>query len=344
METSELDLAIQEELNTQIKTLEGKLSEIQTEREKEAVEKDSLLKRIDVLVAANERFTEMKDRQDVQMEIQVAKIKELNTKLQQLEDWGDESEQKESKVVEQVQSLSEAGPTNARVQELEREVQDLKVDNEELQALLDEEKANVEILEKRVQQKDREIQELIEKIDLLSQDSQTIKTNLESLNQQKSQETEDLSTRLKQLMSKNTELTQQIEKMRTESLFQSTDHEAKLQEQLQQLSAQLQYKEAEIVNLSERIEQQAKEDQTQSLVQEILVKNQEISTLKARVQQLQADRQEMEHNLTLQITKELASSRPEEKNHPRIAEMEKLNQELQEEKLAKWSKELQVLE
>ncbi|KXJ69645.1 hypothetical protein RP20_CCG026326 [Aedes albopictus] len=342
METSELDLAIQEELNTQIKTLEGKLSEVQTEREKEALEKDSLLKRIDVLVAANERFTEMKERQDIQMEIQVAKIKELNTKLQQLEDWGDESEQKESKVAEQVQSQSEAGPTNVRVQELEREVQDLKVDNEELQALLDEEKANVEILEKRVQQKDREIQELIEKIDLLSQDSQTIKTNLESLNQQKSQETEDLSTRLKQLMSKNTELTQQIEKMRTESLFQSTDHEAKLQEQLQQLSAQLQYKEAEIVHLSERIEQQAKEDQTQSLVQEILVKNQEISALKSRVQQLQADRQEMEHNLTLQITKELASSRPEEKNHPRTAELEKLNRELQEEK-QQMEQELQVL-
>lgn len=112
------------------------------------------------------------------MEIQVAKIKEMNTNLQQLEDWSNESEQKESKPVEQVQSEAvDVGSLNHRILELEREVQNLKVDNEELQALLDEE---------------------------------TIKTNLENLNQQKSQE--DLSTRLKQLMSKNTELTPQIEK------------------------------------------------------------------------------------------------------------------------------------
>ncbi|XP_065075339.1 protein lava lamp-like [Ochlerotatus camptorhynchus] len=345
METSELDLAIQEELNSQIKSLEGRLNEVQAEREKEAVEKDSLLKRIDVLVAANERFIEMKERQDVQMEIQLAKIKELNVKLQRLEDWGDESEPKESKPVEQIQGQGgeEVGQLKVRVQELQRDVQDLTVDNEELQALLDEEKSNVEILEKRVQQKDREIQELIEKIDDLSQDSRTIKSSLESLNQQKSKETDDLSVRLQQLMSKNTELTQQIEKMRTESLFQSSEQETILQEQLQQLSAQLQYKEAEIVHLSERIEQQAREDQTQSLVQEILVKNQEITALKGRVQQLQTDRQEMEHNLTVQITKDLASSRPDEKQqNPRIGELERLNQDLRNEK-CQMEQELQVL-
>lgn len=162
------------------------------------------------------------------------------------------------------------------------------------------------------------------------------------MNEQKSQETEDLSTRLKQLMSKNTELTQQIEKMRTESLFQSSEQEAKLQEQVQQLSAQLQYKEAEIVHLGERIEQQAREDQTQSLVQEILAKNQEINNLKSRVQQLEAERQELQHNLTLHITKELASSRPDEKQSPRVSELERINRELQEEK-HQMEQELQVL-
>ncbi|XP_052562615.1 protein lava lamp-like [Culex pipiens pallens] len=331
IETSELDLAIQEELNAQVRGLEGKLKEVQAERE-------SLLKRVDVLTAANDRFAEMKERQDGQIEVQLAKIRELSGKLQQLEDWGDDSTEKEVKP-----AVVEAGQvTSAEVEELRKEVDDLRVDNEELQALLEEEKANVEILEKRVAQKDGEIQELIEKIDGLSQDSRTIKTSLESLNQQKSQETVELSQKLKELMGRNTELTQQIESMRSESLFQNSEQEVKLQEQVQQLSAQLQYKEAEIVHLSERIEQQAREDQTQSLVQEILGKNQEISALKARLQQLQSEHQDLQSNLTLQITKELAGSRPEDDKSAKLAELERANRDLLEEK-HQMEQELQVL-
>lgn len=311
------------------------MKELQAEREKDAAERESLLKRVDVLTAANDRFTEMKERQDGQIEVQLAKIRELSGKLQQLEDWGDDSGEKEVKA-----AVVDAGQaTGVEVDELKKEVQDLRVDNEELQALLDEEKANVEILEKRVAQKDAEIQELIEKIDGLSQDSRTIKTSLESLNQQKSQETVELSQKLKELMGKNTELTQQIESMRSESLFQNSDQENKLQGQVQQLSAQLQYKEAEIVHLSERIEQQAREDQTQSLVQEILGKNQEISTLKSRLQRLESEHQDLQSNLTLQISKELAGSRPEDK---KVAELERVNRELLEEK-HQMEQELQVL-
>ncbi|EDV73629.1 lava lamp protein, partial [Culex quinquefasciatus] len=331
IETSELDLAIQEELNAQVRGLEGKLKEVQAERE-------SLVKRVDVLTAANDRFAEMKERQDGQIEVQLAKIRELSGKLQQLEDWGDDSTEKEVKP-----AVVEVGQvTSAEVEELKKEVDDLRVDNEELQALLEEEKANVEILEKRVAQKDAEIQELIEKIDGLSQDSRTIKTSLESLNQQKSQETVELSQKLKELMGRNTELTQQIESMRSESLFQNSEQEVKLQEQVQQLSAQLQYKEAEIVHLSERIEQQAREDQTQSLVQEILGKNQEISALKARLHQLQSEHQDLQSNLTLQITKELAGSRPEDDKSAKLAELERANRDLLEEK-HQMEQELQVL-
>ncbi|XP_053682254.1 protein lava lamp [Sabethes cyaneus] len=342
VETSELDLAIQEELNGQIRALEGRLSELQSEREKSVAEKESLLKRVDVLVAANERFTEMKERQDVQIEVQHGKIKELNAKLQQLEDWSESSEQKESKPAGEGCFGEDVSQLKSRIEELTREAQDLRVDNEELQALLEEEKANVGILEKRVQQKDGEIQLLMEQIDALSQDSQAIKSNLESLNQQKSQETTDLSQRLNDLMSKNTDLTHQIEKMRTESLFHSSEEEIKLQEQVHQLSAQLQYKQAEIVHLNEQIEQQAREDQTESLVQEIITKNKEISSLRSRIQQLEADRKEMEHNLTLQITQEMAATRSEDKAQPRVAELEQTNRELLDEK-HQMEQELQVL-
>ncbi|XP_058444086.1 protein lava lamp-like [Malaya genurostris] len=343
VETSELDLAIQEELNGRIKTLETKLGEMQVEREKMLTEKDSLVKRNDMLVAASERFTEMKDRQDVQLEMQQAKIRELNAKVQRLEDWDETSEQRVVKQpLESASAGEDTGQLKAQLDELTGELNDLKVDNEELQALLDEEKANVAILEKRVQQKDSEIQTLMDQIDGLSQDSRTIKSSLESLNQQKSQETVDLSQRLNELMSKNTDLTHQIEKMRTESMFHSSEQEAQLQQQLQQLSAQLQYKEAEIVHLNERIQQQALEDQTESLVQEILGKNQEITALKSRIQQLDGERQELEHNLTLQISQELASTRPEDKQCVRLAELERANKDLLDER-KQMEQELEIL-
>lgn len=346
METNELDLAIQEELNAQIKTLENQLSELRTDHEKAVAEKESLLNRVDVLVAANERFTEMKERQDVQLEVQLAKIKELNIKIHQLEEWDNKddeaiSEKKDATKLEATDSADKV-QLEQQIIELTKDIQDLRVDNEELQALLEEEKANVVILEKRVQQKDNEIQELIEKLDGLSQDSQAIKSSLETLNQQKTKETAELSQQLREFMNKNTELTQQIEKMRTESLFHSSQQEEELQQKVQQLSAQLQYKEAEIVHLTERIEQQAREDQTESLVHEILVKNQEISTLRAQVQQLESDRQELENNLTLQISKELAAKSTDDKGNPRQVELERVNQELREEK-QQMEEELQVL-
>jgi golgin subfamily B member 1 len=145
VESNELDLAIQEELKKQVAGLEAKVKEHKTELEKVQAEKEALAKRNDVLGSANDRMTEMKERQDQQMELYQARVKELNAKLEKLESWGDEEP------VAEKPAPAGLPPTKPQP-ELESQIRDLQVDNEEFQALLEEEKANNEILESRIRQ------------------------------------------------------------------------------------------------------------------------------------------------------------------------------------------------
>ena len=48
------------------------------------MEKENLLKRIEVLMAASERFTDIKEKQDTELHIWQIRYKELEAKLQQL--------------------------------------------------------------------------------------------------------------------------------------------------------------------------------------------------------------------------------------------------------------------
>ena len=221
--------------------------------------------------------------------------------------------------------------------DLNKEISDLQVDNDELQALLEEEKANSKRLVEKLTNKEHEVTELIQKIDELSNDSNDIKTSLEQLYLEKTQENLDLSKKLKELMDKNSQLSVQIETMRSDSIFQNPQFETAVEEKIQQLNASLQYKEAEILHLNDRIKELIKEDQTESLVQEILHKNQEISNLRSKVQVLESDKTELENNLSLQITAEDKTAMKE-----KCEKLEKINQELVDEK-RHMEEELQVL-
>lgn len=81
----DLDTAIEEELKTQIANLEKTLNEIKEEKKNIAAEKEALLKRLDVIVSANERYMEMKERQDMEVEVLRIQNKELGNKVQSLE-------------------------------------------------------------------------------------------------------------------------------------------------------------------------------------------------------------------------------------------------------------------
>lgn len=141
-----LDVAIQEELNAQIKNLETKLKEVNHEKTKDKLEKEGLLKRIDTLVAANERMIEMKEKQDNEIQMLNCSNRQLTSKLDQF-DWGQESPRKEAPKTSSTQATvdpvlyqKEYEMLAGKIEELNSIINDLTIDNEEMQLLLEEQR------------------------------------------------------------------------------------------------------------------------------------------------------------------------------------------------------------
>ncbi|XP_060532431.1 golgin subfamily B member 1 isoform X2 [Cylas formicarius] len=130
----DLNETIQEELKTQVLKLEKKITETSTELDREKLEKAELLKKIDVLTTAHEKMIEMKEIQDTEVLRWRRKYQEAVEKLQQQEwDNNDFTDIKKPVVDAEVSA-------NYKVEELERTITDLTLDNDELQALLEEQK------------------------------------------------------------------------------------------------------------------------------------------------------------------------------------------------------------
>ncbi|XP_054728795.1 protein lava lamp [Anastrepha obliqua] len=446
----DLDAAIQDELKSQIKQLEERLQEERKQHELYGVEKEKLLKRIDVLTAGSERMAEMKERQDMEVQMYQARIQELQAKVNRLEDWGPDTEasigaaaqtQQRQQETESVATNAQAQPTpmppptgelerqqlRQRISELTAEIRDINVDRQELQALLDDEKANVlraEEAQKMLQQQlaDRdnkslasesaekakynevkaEYQQLQEKYNslhasfeeqtselnrlkgreeqlnaaLLEAEANLTKSRAESTREEQLQaalskaesnlsETNAQMARIEadfgavqsqllELQTKHAELLQANQELQSAnaSAASTVNTELLVSENVQlraengvleqrvrqleqdfatqalstassailstapsssvdvdELNAQLQEKESEIMHLKQRIEDLMREDQTEKLVLEILTKNQEIHLLKMQVKNLEDDKQEMEHNLSVQITSEMQANK-----------------------------------
>ncbi|XP_017481957.1 PREDICTED: protein lava lamp-like [Rhagoletis zephyria] len=449
----DLDAAIQDELKAQIKQLEERLEEERKQHELHGVEKEKLLKRIDVLTAGSERMAEMKERQDMEVQMYQARIQELQAKVNKLEDWGPDAEPsagaaEEATSQQQAEALSTARVANniqvqlsalspsweterqqlsQTIAELTAEIQDINVDRQELQALLEDEKANAlraeeaqKVLQQQLSARDSESvanasaektkytdlkaehQQLQEKYNTLhaayeeqtgelnrlkvreeqlSAALQEAERNLalsqassareEQLKAELSKTESNLSqanaaltrleadldavqTQLLELQTRNAELLQANEELQNANAATAVTVNAELlsnenaqlhaqNEALEQrvkqleevaahqalnsapttsfntapassvnvdeLNAQLQEKESEIMHLKQRIEDLMREDQTEKLVLEILTKNQEIHMLKMQVKNLEDDKQELAHNLSVQITSEMQASK-----------------------------------
>ncbi|CAO1382022.1 unnamed protein product [Diamesa tonsa] len=375
VESNDLDLAIQDELNSQIVKLEAKLKEFNAEREKESHEKELLLKRVDVLTSASDRMTEMKERQDNQMEMYQMKIRELNQKLLSLEEWGDENVQ-EAKTVDTTPRKENQDELLKQIEALNVQMKDQQVDFDELNALLEEEKNNNMILEERIERlqksgesidnvkdeeieklmkllkessvakeslsqqvavKDEENRELMSKIYLLSNESDNIKTILDDLSVQhreKTNENQELNERLQKMVVSNEEMRQLFNSQSIEQNFQQ--HANELDQQIQQLSADVQYKDAQIMHLNGKIEELVRDDQTNSLVQGIEVKDEEIQRLKLQLLALANEKEEL-------LKKQVNVPMNDDDNvRKRMEELERCNAELNQEKL-QMEHELQVL-
>lgn len=383
---ADMDLVIQEELNSQIQKLETKLKEVSAERQKECDEREALVKKIDVLTSANERMLEMKERQDSQMELYQLKVRDLNQKLTNLESWGNEDDKRE--VQKNVDDSPARENQSERIVELTAQLKDLQVDLDEVQALLEEEKANNkrldeklslvsnsnelqrlteqieditadrERLAKMLSRKDEQINELIDKIDMLSNESSNIRTILEDLssqNQQKTNENQELNSRLQNLAKQNEELSKERQFVNESMESSFRHHTDELEQQIQQLNAELMYKTSQIEELKQKISDLSSEsDQTQSLIDDAKSKDIELAALQARIHELEqrqpppttqsesfdvntnktisdlmAEKANMEHELQVLNDQVIASLEFEDRMKSTVLELDAKNIEIQ---------------
>lgn len=183
-EFDELDSAIEEELKSQISKLENSLSQAKEEQKNTVAEKEALLKRLDVIVSANERYMEMKERQDMDIEVLHIRNKELSDKLELLDkrlqggaagSEGNNVPQNESVYSEEAKpdtqdrlrkSSDEQEEFESLCKKYKDEIDDLKdemealaTENEQLQHFLEEQKMKMSHLEsKRISEDNESIQ------------------------------------------------------------------------------------------------------------------------------------------------------------------------------------------
>lgn len=336
----DLDTAIEEELKMQIANLEKALNEIKEEKKNIIAEKEALLKRLDMLVSANERYMEMKEKQDMEVEVLRIQNKELDNKVQSLE-W---RLQKNATDVQDITSFSQQedqiDPSHheaeiahnqlqkslvestdnfeamskkykEEVDDLKDELEALAAENEQLQRFLEEQKTVMANLESKTIDNSGE---LVEKLDILNNQNAVLQSALN-----KSKEEYDM-----------------LRKQYEQSLIDANDQVAAMRQNSEFLKAEFMEKidrlEAEISNLQKAVEEkEVLEDKLNALmnleeksstintslmeVTELLnVRVQEVADLKQELQVQYVERQKAEETLQSDIqnlTRELDEKKQE---------------------------------
>nr|CAI5836718.1 unnamed protein product [Callosobruchus analis] len=242
----DLNETIQEELKTQVAQLEKKIKELQTELDKEKHEKSNILKRVDVLTAANEKMIEMKEIQESEVFHWKRKYDDIEKKLREQE-WSSDGFTEGHKVESKIEGT----------EDLQKTIQELMLDNEELQSLLNEQRqlrmeaeknkamtSNVnvaELTERKIQ-----LEQLVnEKDSALSQLKQAFDQS-NALNEQLQAEIKDLQEKLEKLKGDYIEL----QSSNNQCIVEIEQHTRKFKE-LEIVNAQLQNEIASSSNVSE---------------------------------------------------------------------------------------------
>ncbi|CAG9766600.1 unnamed protein product [Ceutorhynchus assimilis] len=342
----DLNETIQEELKSQVQQLEKRIKELTNEHEKDKSEKQNLLKRVDVLTAANDRMTEMKEIQDSEVLRWQRKHQEAVQKLQE-SDWGFASEQPQPKTSNDVSDPN-------KIKELEDNLRELALDNEELQALLEEQTAKRIEAEKNKYSEEmktvneslnKELNEAKVKLDELK-DSENEISILQlqiSNHQEQLQERDfiinDLQSNLEQLMNRKSELDQQLTSadLKIKQLIEEAEQVKKeksfIEISLSEAQNKLQIIEGvfnkansdnEELNLNyARVLQELQGkiievEQNQMLINELQVKIQEIETMNVEksslIDQLQVKLQEQANRSDLEKEIEILKSEKLEKD------------------------------
>ncbi|XP_064556188.1 protein lava lamp [Drosophila montana] len=306
---NELDGAIMDELKLQLQLQETRQAKTEELLQQQTLEKEKLVKRIDVLTAGNERMAELKERQDREVQMYQTRIRELQQKLEQLESW-DEVTATPTPIADDAADAADAARATienlqAENQELNSECQELLAqlqqekqraqrEREQLQAQLEEAhdqqaeqlKQQVEQLKQQAEQQvEQQVEQVKHQVELEKQQVKQEKQQAELEKLQAEQECQQLQLQLAELRAKQLELPAMVTTPPAATATAASDDESR---------ALLQEKESEIVHLKQRIEDLMREDQTEKLVLEILTKNQELQLLRIQVKQLEEDKLEQQ--------------------------------------------------
>ncbi|XP_077259001.1 uncharacterized protein LOC143895612 isoform X2 [Temnothorax americanus] len=325
----DLDTAIEEELKAQIANLEKALNEIKEEKKNIIAEKEALLKRLDVVVSANERYMEMKERQDMEVEVLRIQNKELGNKVQSLE-WrlqenatgieditsSQREDQSDPAPYEIDKSIAHSQPQKRSVEpsddfeliskkykeeidDLKDELEALAVENEQLQHILEERKATIN-------EPKYNNDELMEKLDSLNNQNAQLQSTLN-----KSKEEYDVLRR--QYEQSLIDANDQVTVMRQNSDFLKIEFAEKvgrLETEIDQLQRALEEKKVLEDNalISSEEKRSAVNISLMEVTELLNARVQEVADLKQELQAQYVGRQQAEAALQLEIqnlTKEL---------------------------------------
>ncbi|XP_058788968.1 protein lava lamp-like isoform X2 [Phymastichus coffea] len=263
---ADLDSAIEEELKNQITALEKALSEAKEEGKKALLEKDNLLKRIDVLTAATERFTEAKEKQDTEVHIWQMRYKEIELKLHQMEAATDQ-ESSSLPPVSSAESVSNE-KYEREINELRESVEGLAAENDELQQLLEEQRSKRQTLH----------------------DDQAARLDELKANNN------ELISRLDELQAKNAELTTNNDKLKSDYETLRRQYEQSLMdanEQVQNTRQNFELAKAELIERNEKLTEQLRlvleeKEYLETKVTELQSDLKQLTVLKDQFQENQA--------------------------------------------------------
>lgn len=277
---ADLDSAIEDELKRQIETLEKSLADAKEENRKVLAEKEGLLRRIDVLTAATERFTEAKEKQDMEVSIWQMRHKELEMRLQQL-DFGPETREAASSTP-QDQAIPDP-KYEEEIKELKDSVEALAAENEELQQLLEENRSKRQA---SVEETSGQVQDLQVRNAELSSSNEKLKVDYDSLRRQYEQSLMDANDQV-QSMRENCEL------LKSELAERTGEHERTVAELTERLHGVLEEK-AQLEQTVQRLE--AASSSLDELTELLNARVQEVAGLEEELEREQMEKEQLEEN------------------------------------------------
>lgn len=289
---NDLDSAIMDELRNQLQLQESRLAKAEELLQQHALEKEKLTKRIDVLTAGNERMAELKERQDMDVQMYQARIRELQEKLNQLDQWDVPATSAPPAAVMASAASTLSEDAVEKLQNLQSENQDLNTECQELQEKLMEERRLVQLAEDTAARAQADKEQLQEELRLRLQEVEELRQVQPSpqdseLLQKLQGEREQLLTEVTQLRSLQTEV-EQLRALRTQqdqALESQRSQDAQREEYFKGLQAEVEHLRA-IQQEQEQLQSQKTQQEQQELLEMRRIEQEQFSHLQREVEQL----------------------------------------------------------